>query len=140
MGYRTKFSAIASCAIFGMICSWVVAAGQPNSAAVEDDTPVLEAVIVTAERRPQPLHDVPVSITALTGEELENSKIASIVDMSKLVPGLTVTQASTGQAQLFIRGIGTDIVGAGLEDAVAVYIDGVYPESIGRHRDAVHRR
>lgn len=91
-----------------------------------DDMPVLEAVTVTAERRSESLQKVPISITALTGEDIEKSRIGSIIDVQQHVPGLTVTQASTGQAQVFIRGIGTDIVGSGVEDAVAVYIDGVY--------------
>lgn len=94
--------------------------------AVKDDIPALEAVVVTAERRSQPLQKVPISITALTGEDIEKSKISSIIDVQQYVPGLAVTEASTGQAQVFIRGIGTDIVGSGVEDAVAVYIDGVY--------------
>ncbi|OGS99090.1 MAG: hypothetical protein A3H99_04340 [Gallionellales bacterium RIFCSPLOWO2_02_FULL_59_110] len=72
------------------------------------------------------MHKVPVSMAALTGEDIEQSKIVSIVDVQQHVPGLTVTRASTGQSLLFIRGIGTDIVGSGVEGAVAVYIDGVY--------------
>lgn len=124
--------------IFGYAAFWICSpafAADVSSIAKEsltsgtvsgDEIPALEAVIVTAERRSQPLQEVPISITALTDENIERSKIGSIIDMQQHVPGLTVTQASTGQAQVFIRGIGTDIVGAGLEDAVAVYIDGVY--------------
>jgi len=135
MGYGTKleFGAIVSCAAF-CICSPAFAADESNIAAgslasgavVKDDSLVLDAVIVTAERRSQPLQKVPVSITALTGADIEKSKIGSLMDVQQLVPGLTVTQASTGQNLIFIRGIGTDIVGSGVEDAVAVYIDGVY--------------
>lgn len=134
-GYRAKlkFGIIASCAAFG-ICSLAFAADEPDiakdspasGAAVKDDTPALEEVIVTAERRSQPLQKVPVSITTLTDKDIEKSKIGSIIDVQQYVPGLAVTQASTGQALVFIRGIGTDIVGSGVEDAVAVYIDGVY--------------
>lgn len=128
-----KFGTIVSYAAFG-ICSLAFAADESDiaknspasGAAVKDDMPALEAVVVTAERRSQPLQKVPISITAFTGEDLEKSKVGSIIDMQQYVPGLSVTQASTGQALVFIRGIGTDIVGSGVEDAVAVYIDGVY--------------
>jgi iron complex outermembrane receptor protein len=96
-----------------------------NEAVVNEDTLPL-SITVTAEKRPQSLQKVPISITALTGENIEKSKITSIVAVQQLAPGLTITQASTGQAQVYIRGIGTDIVGSGVEDAVPVYIDGVY--------------
>lgn len=134
MGFRTKleFGVIISCAT--LICTPAFAEDASNLAkdspgsetAVKGDTPVLDAVVVTAERRAQPLQEVPISVTALTGKDIEESKINSIIDVQQSVPGLTVTQASTGEAQVFIRGIGTDIVGSGVEDAVAVYIDGVY--------------
>lgn len=121
-----KFGVIFGCAAFWS-CSLAFAAGESASGAVaKEEIPALAAVIVTAERRSEPLQRVPVSITALTGEDIEKSKIGSIMDAQQHVPGLTVTQASTGQALVFIRGIGTDIVGSGVEDAVAVYIDGVY--------------
>lgn len=135
MGYRAtpRLDVIVSCAAL-WICPLAVAAGESNIAkdsaasgtVVKEEAPALEAVIVTAERRYEPLQRVPISITALTGEDIEKSKIGSIMDVQQHVPGLTVTQASTGQALVFIRGIGTDIVGSGVEDAVAVYIDGVY--------------
>lgn len=128
-----KFGAILGCTTFG-ICSLAFAADESNIAKdspeskgiAKENIPTLEAVIVTAERRPQPLQKVPISIAALTDEDIERSKIGSIIDVQQHVPGLSVTQASTGQALVSIRGLGTDIVGSGVEDAVAVYIDGVY--------------
>jgi iron complex outermembrane receptor protein len=130
---KAGFCIIASCAVFG-ISPLAFAADEPDiakdspasEAPVKDDIPSLEAVIVTAERRSQPLHKVPISMAALTGVDIEQSKIGSIIDVQQHVLGLSVTQASTGQALVFIRGIGTNIVGSGVEDAVAVYIDGVY--------------
>ncbi|MDP4028247.1 MAG: TonB-dependent receptor [Gallionella sp.] len=134
MKYRTKLKfCVIACAAF-WICYPASAANKPDVGrdspasvgVVEDGTHALAAVIVTAERRSQPLRKVPISIAAFTGEDIEKSKIGSIIDVQQHVPGLTVTQASTGQALVFVRGIGTDIVGSGVEDAVAVYIDGVY--------------
>lgn len=130
---RCFICSIVSCATF-CSCSLVFAADEPDiakgspasEAAVKDDTSAMEIVIVTPERRSQSMQKVPISMKALTGADIEKSKIGSIIDVQQLVPGLTVTRASTGQAQAFIRGIGTDIVGSGIEDAVPVYIDGVY--------------
>lgn len=126
-----KFGAILGCATLG-ICSPAFAADESDIAknspgvVARDEMPALEAVIVTAERRSELLHKVPISITALTGGDIEESKLGSIIDVQQYVPGLTVTQAATGQPLVFIRGIGTDIVGSGVENAVAVYVDGVY--------------
>lgn len=130
MRYRTtlKFGTILGWATL-WICLPAFAADESDIAKDsldKADIPALEAVIVTAERRSELLHKVPISITALTGEDIEKSKIGSIIDVQQYVPGLTVTQASTGQPLVFIRGIGTDIVGSGVENAVAVYVDGVY--------------
>lgn len=120
---KLRFVAVAGCAALGVTGIGAVVAAPADA---PDGVATLETVLVTAEKRSQSLQTVPVSITVLSGEELESAKSLSLMDVQKRVPGLTITQASTGQPQIFIRGIGTDIVGAGLEDAVAVYIDGVY--------------
>lgn len=89
---KLGFSTIVSCTAF-WICSLAFAADEPDTvksvAVANGGPPALEEVIVTAERRSQPLHKVPVSIAALTGEDIEQSKIGSIVDVQQHVPGLT---------------------------------------------------
>ena len=128
---RKKIFAFVYVAAF-CICSLAFAAEESNGSSTnapvaKDAAPAeLLTITVTAERRTQSPQKIPVSITALSGDDLERSKTGSIMEMQQLVPGLTVTQSSTGNAQPFIRGIGTDIEGAGIEGAVAVYIDGVY--------------
>jgi len=101
----------------------VFAAGEdmPTEAGI-----ALEPVMVTAERRSQSLEKTPLSISAFSGAEIENARATSLDELQKLVPGLVITSAITGHGQPFIRGIGTDINGVGVENAVAVYIDGVY--------------
>lgn len=83
-------------------------------------------VIVTAERRPQPLLKMPVSISAFDAKDIEAAQANSILELQQLVPGLVVTKSSIANSQPFIRGIGTDVGGVGVENAVGVYIDGVY--------------
>ena len=130
---KLKFSITVSCAAL-WFASLAFAADESNiandspaSGSVANGYPTpLEVIIVTAERRYQSLQKVPISMSVFTARDIEKSKIGSIKDVQQLVPGLTVTQASSGQALIFIRGIGTDIVGSGVEDAVPVYIDGVY--------------
>jgi len=93
----------------------------PGEAGIE-----LEPVMVTAERRYQSPERMPLSISAFSGAEIDNAQATSLEELQTLVPGLVITSAITGHGQPFIRGIGTDINGVGVENAVAVYIDGVY--------------
>ena len=85
-------------------------------------------VIVTATRRNEALSDVPIAVSAITGETLENSGVTDIRQLTQLSPSLLVSstssEASAGVAR--IRGVGTVGDNPGLESSVAVFIDGVY--------------
>lgn len=87
--------------------------------------PVLEEVVVSAEKRREPLQDVPISVTAVNGEQLAAAGVFSTEDLSLVTSGLEYgTQAAYGQP--FLRGIGTTANGPGVENPVALYVDGVY--------------
>lgn len=86
---------------------------------------VLEAVVVTAQRRSEDMQDVPISISAVTAEQLKSAGIQTTADLSLVSPGLTIGNTS-GFLRPHIRGVGTTSVGAGLENSIATYIDGVY--------------
>ncbi len=88
----------------------------------------LGEVIVTATKRAESLQDVPVSITAVSGEMLEVKGITDILSLDKTVPGL-IMQNSGNDPRPIIRGAGT----AGTTDvAVPFYIDGVYQPNSGQ--------
>lgn len=95
------------------------------SAVVTDEEARLQSVVVTAQRRSQGLQDVPVAVSAATGERLEQANITNAVDLEALVPALKVFSTSNG-VQPFLRGIGTPGSLAGNESSVAVYLDDVY--------------
>jgi iron complex outermembrane receptor protein len=108
----------------------VAAAAAANDRATEDAAHphgpmTIEPVVVTAERRSRSLQEVPISIRAFTAEELDGAGANDLEDLQYLAPGLVVTKNS-GLGNVYVRGIGSDIVGAALEGAVAVYVDGVY--------------
>jgi iron complex outermembrane recepter protein len=98
----------------------------------------LGEIVVTAQRRTENLQDVPVAVTALTAAELTSSGIVGTMDLPTVTPGLTMPQSS-GYVTPHIRGVGTSAFGAGLENSVATYIDGVYlasaPSSIMKLAD-----
>src|ERR1700730_843373 len=82
-------------------------------------------IVVTAQRRSEPLQSVPVSVTAATGAQLQSVGITTTQDLNLVTPGLTVPQVA-GYTQPHIRGVGSSTNGPGLEQPIATYIDGVY--------------
>ena len=82
---------------------------------------VVEEIIVTAQRRAENIQDVPVSITAFSGDFLVENGMVSIEDVSRMTPNFSVY----GSNRLSIRGIGSSGNNA-IESSVGVFIDGVY--------------
>jgi outer membrane receptor protein involved in Fe transport len=91
-------------------------------------------VIVTAQRRSENIQNVPVAVTAATGEQLASSGVTNVENIQTLSPSVTFRQtnfaASTGNIQ--IRGIGTTGNSRSFEGAVGVFIDGVYRSRSGQ--------
>ncbi|HZL96744.1 MAG TPA: TonB-dependent receptor plug domain-containing protein, partial [Vicinamibacterales bacterium] len=85
----------------------------------------LEEILVTAQRREQSLQDVPISVTAVTGEAILEGGFSDMEDLSVFVPNLFMQDTFTGQV-LAIRGIGTTAGNEAFESAVAIFHDDVY--------------
>jgi iron complex outermembrane recepter protein len=83
---------------------------------------VLEEIVVTAQKREERLIDVPMSITALSGETVENAGIQNIIDLSYAVPNLSVREEGPGQQTIVIRGMGNSW---GSSSLVGLYLDEV---------------
>ena len=87
----------------------------------------LEEIVVKAQRRDQNLTDVPVSVSLVSGAEIEASGIKDMFDLQQNVPGLIVGQSQTTTSSNFaIRGIGSTANNFGVESSVGLYVDGVY--------------
>ncbi len=85
----------------------------------------LEEIVVTAQKRSQALEEVPIAISAFTGEELTGGRVLSVNQLSTMVPGMRV-DSQGGASQPTIRGVGTATAGAGATSNIAVYVDGFY--------------
>ena len=93
----------------------------------QDEAKTLDTIVVTAQKREEAMQDVPIMVTALSQEALQDAGIRDIKDLQVLVPGLTVTSTqSEAITTARIRGIGTVGDNVGLESSVGVVIDGVY--------------
>ena len=100
---------------------------QPALAQMEQKLAV-EEVVVTAQRRSESLQEVPIAVTALTGEELAMRGLADIGELAQSVPSLTLepSRATNTTLTAFMRGVGQQDPLAGFEQGVAIYIDDVY--------------
>ncbi|MBU1345535.1 MAG: TonB-dependent receptor [Alphaproteobacteria bacterium] len=106
-----------------------VAFGLAGTAAAQDarQSTSVDDIIVTAQKREQSLQDVPIVVTSLSAEVLEDAGVRDIKDLQILTPGLTVTSTtSEASTTARIRGVGTVGDNPGLESSVGVVIDGVY--------------
>ncbi|GHF18010.1 TonB-dependent receptor [Kordiimonas sediminis] len=92
----------------------------------QDENFKLEEITVTAQKRSESLQDVPIAVTAISGEELRKGNIASLQDVGNRTPGMVFAAFSPGQPEIAIRGIGTKEDGASASDSTVVSIDGVY--------------
>jgi iron complex outermembrane receptor protein len=102
----------------------ILSTGMPYNALAEG---LLEEVVVTAQKREQNLQDVPVAVTAFTGEMLRESGVRDMFELSSIAPSLSVEQTQTSTTTTFgIRGIFTSSQNFGLESSVGLYVDGVY--------------
>ena len=97
-----------------------------------EDTNADDEIVVTAQGRSQLLSDVPVAISAVNAETLQNSGANDIRQLNQVAPSLLVSSTgSEANGSARIRGIGTVGDNPGLESSVPVFIDGVYRSRSG---------
>ena len=88
---------------------------------------VFEEVIVTAEKRDESLQDVSQAVTAITDTEIEAKNITSFVDLTAVVPGVTVAKNEGYKTVISIRGVGNETnQNAIAAPSVAYHMDGIF--------------
>ena len=87
----------------------------------------VDEIVVTATKREQTLQEVPVAVSVVQEDTIENAQIIDIFDLQSVVPSLRVSQnQSSGNTTFTIRGFGNGANNVGIEPSVGVFIDGVY--------------
>ena len=86
----------------------------------------IEEVVVTAERRESTVSDTSISITAFTGEFLEDFGIRNQEDLQNFIPATIIEPYD-----MSIRGVGRNFRSLGGDPGVATYLNGVYSEDFG---------
>ena len=94
----------------------------------ELDSSVLEEVIVTATRREESLMEVPIAVTAISGEELADFGMLDLTYIEQMSPNTTlkVSRGTNTTLTAFIRGVGQQDPVPGFESGVGIYLDDVY--------------
>jgi len=94
----------------------------------EQGARAIEEVVVTARRREESLQDVPLSITAFSGEELARIGALNITEVGQTTPNVTleVSRGTNTTITAFIRGVGQQDPVPGFEAGVGIYVDDVY--------------
>lgn len=105
----------------------VLAQDAATAADKKVEPKTLDTMVVTAQKREEVMQNVPIAVTALSQQTLQDTGVRDIKDLQILVPGLTVTSTqSEAITTARLRGIGTVGDNIGLESSVGVVIDGVF--------------
>ena len=88
----------------------------------------IEEITVTATKREESIQDVPIAISAFTGDDLERSGITDLEQLQQIAPSLSIysSNTTTGGGTIRVRGVGTTGNNLGLEASVGSFLDGVY--------------
>jgi len=104
------------------------AQAQDEEARGKTSAILIEEIVVTARKREEMSQDVPVAITAFSGEQIEALKVRSFQDLSVSMPNVAMDDVGTtrGVANFSIRGLGLNSSIPAIDPTVGVFIDGVY--------------
>lgn len=91
-----------------------------------DQSKRLGTVTVTAQKKEESSQDVPVTLTAFSGEMIEDANIVAVEDLTRFTPGLNIVQSDPARTRIRIRGVGSRKFDIGSDPSVGVFIDEVY--------------
>ena len=112
--------------IAALVAGAVHAQQAPATAAKAEATDKLETITVTATKRSEPLQSVPIAISVISGEALEQANLNTLGAITSQAPTVNFrANASNKDTSLFIRGVGTISTSPGVEPTVSTVIDGV---------------
>ncbi|WP_262692571.1 TonB-dependent receptor [Kordiimonas aestuarii] len=113
------------CLLAGTCIGAVMSVPAAAQSTTDTDTAQLEEIVVTARQREESLKDVPIAVSAITGDKLKEQQIYAVKDIAAYVPGLNINSDSVGRAFVSIRGVGTTLIDT-VQPGVGIFIDGIY--------------
>lgn len=114
--------------IYGLsvFLSATIVAPAVSAEEATSDRRQIEEVVVTAERKESTVSDTSISITAFTGQMLEDFGIRNQEDLQKFIPAAVIEPYD-----MAIRGVGRNFRALGGDPGIATYLNGVYSEDFG---------
>jgi iron complex outermembrane recepter protein len=106
-----------------------VALAQQADLTAKDSSP--GEIVVTAQRKPERLSDVPIAVTAFDNAALDRRQIDAASDLQEVVPNLNFTATNFGGTNFSIRGIGRSVIGDGADSGVAFHFNGAFLQNGG---------
>ncbi|MFC6979523.1 TonB-dependent receptor plug domain-containing protein [Microbulbifer taiwanensis] len=91
----------------------------------------IEEVTVTAQMRAESLKDVPMAVSAFTGDTVKNSNLNDFKDLFALTPGVSGETSDSFFDSVSVRGVNNNSFGSGSDPALGVFLDGVYQSRAG---------
>ena len=98
---------------------------DPQTDVDAQNDPAASDIVVTARRREERLQDVPIAVTAISGDAIKQQQLVVVRDIAAYTPGLNINSDSVGRAFVSIRGIGTTLIDT-VQPGVGIFIDGIY--------------
>lgn len=124
MNVLLRISALLATASLSSMTYAQQAADEPG-VAVAQNTDTLADIVVTAQKRSENVQKVPLAVTALNGDLLQERQVTSISNLATVAPSVNFGTYG-GAARIAIRGIGFDTINPGSEARIAYHLDGVY--------------
>ncbi len=124
-GLKTVLQVAGALALSGAVIDG--ASAQEADSASQAQSSQFQDIVVTARKREEGALNIPVTVTALSAETIQNSNLTSIETVAAMTPQLQVNRQPSGSgATLSMRGIGSTSTSSGIEQSVALVVDGVY--------------
>lgn len=118
-------AALLSAALLAAPAAWAQSGGPERAGPV-----TIEEVVVTATKRPEILQDVPVAITAITSEEIQQRGFTNYADYANTVPNMFVEDRGPGATEVYIRGL---VAQGGAGFPVATYFGEAVTSVVSNH-------
>ncbi len=112
----------------------IAIATSPIAYAADDTSFALEEIIVTAQKRAESSQDVPIALSAFSGNFIKEAKLSDVKKLVAFTPGLAGQSTDSFLDSISVRGISTNSFGIGGDSSIGIYKDGVY---YGRNGAAV---
>lgn len=124
LGFTARNVLMASAGMAALLTAGTASAqiqeDQPPPQADQSATDVDQAeIIVTAQKREEPILSIPQSVSVVGGDTLERIHASNFQDFAALVPGLSINESNPGNARIVLRGVNT----GGVSSTVGVYVD-----------------